>query len=398
MSEKSSWGIAGFVVVVVVLMVFAGVAEAVGVKEVKQLTFLGEATHPSFSPDGKEIVFVWDLHPRCDGRGPYKWIWIINTNDSSASWLNLTKFDEDYWPREELTRYSSARPLNFTNFSWERSKCSSEEVVREVGVVGSSPLWSPDGTKIAFVRSGSIYTMDTDGSNITKIANGTGGLSWSPDGSIISYVDENYKISVMYRDGSNRTQIFPWQVGYVSTPKWSPDGTKLAFSWGGLCPKIYILNTSEILDILHQVKSIYDVRPTSPIAGGICAFSLTWSPDSSMIAFPSNLDWIQYERRGEMYTGSMETDFFAVDVRNGELIRLHDAEPYYSTPSWSPDGKIIAFHSDSGASHISLLILDSNASSEIVPLPTSTPVTPAFELLTALAAFLLIYILRRRKP
>jgi len=75
------------------------------------------------------------------------------------------------------------------------------------------PEWSPDGSKIVFIKNYDIWVMNTDGSNQTKLTQGFGGdfLAWSPDGTKIAFGSQqkgdNYNICVMNVDGSNKIKL-----------------------------------------------------------------------------------------------------------------------------------------------------------------------------------------------
>ena len=80
------------------------------------------------------------------------------------------------------------------------------------------PVWSPDGTRIAFVsnRNGGnvqIYIMDSDGKNPTRLTDGVWDRepAWSPDGRKIAfsgYPEElNFEIYVMDADGENQKRL-----------------------------------------------------------------------------------------------------------------------------------------------------------------------------------------------
>jgi len=95
----------------------------------------------------------------------------------------------------------------------------------------------PTGEKIAFSVSGTIYTMNTDGTG--KVAIGAGLLpDWHRQVARIAYKKDKC-IWLMEGNGTNQTQITtsgPYgPPGYVSddtAPDWSPDGTKILFSRG----------------------------------------------------------------------------------------------------------------------------------------------------------------------
>ncbi|MBE9541118.1 MAG: PD40 domain-containing protein, partial [Proteobacteria bacterium] len=70
-------------------------------------------------------------------------------------------------------------------------------------------VWSPDGSKIFFKSDSYICVMDSDGSNMTKLAEGRH-ATLSPDGSKIFYrqIKEGlYQAGVMNADGSRREEI-----------------------------------------------------------------------------------------------------------------------------------------------------------------------------------------------
>ena len=111
----------------------------------------------------------------------------------------------------------------------------------------ASPKWSPDGSKIAFISyengKNALYLINDDSSNLIKITDnnnlGIREIQWSPDGSKIAFYSEEspcsiYSVSI---DGTNLMKI---TRGWF--PKWSPDGSKISYSNTNDSSKIYIMN------------------------------------------------------------------------------------------------------------------------------------------------------------
>ncbi len=109
----------------------------------------------------------------------------------------------------------------------------------------SSPQISPDGETIVYVRRsmdimkdrrvGNLWTIKTDGTGHRKLTNRDASESspvWSPDGSRIAFTsstDQGSEIFVYWLDNGSLARISQLD-GSASGLSWSPDGTKLAFS------------------------------------------------------------------------------------------------------------------------------------------------------------------------
>lgn len=157
------------------------------------------------------------------------------------------------------------------------------------GMDARSPVWSPDGTQIAFSSSGGhlgadgIYVMEADGSGVHLVAPGdTFGHSWRPDGNAITYSlntsDGRLHLQTVELPSNDVHPFFvPDLPGYQDFPVWSPDGSTLAFAWstaGG--SGLYLANADG--SNLRRVVG-------APFTAGDSGLGITWAPDGTWLAF-----------------------------------------------------------------------------------------------------------------
>ena len=160
-----------------------------------------------------------------------------------------------------------------------------EDVVNDI-----DPAWSPDGTKIAFASSQgepiqSIYTVNADGTNIVRITNALPGSdgqpTWSPDGTRIAFGTNQggigLHVAVVNADGTGRTDFAP-NIAFGFNPAWSPDGTRIAFQGDGSVnpEQIFVMNTDGTGQTRLTTNTFHDLKPA-------------WSPDGARIAFERNM-------------------------------------------------------------------------------------------------------------
>lgn len=290
----------------------------------------------------------------------------------------------------------------------------------------SSPTYSRDGTKIAYVSEGADYStalvvMDADGQNPKTLAEGlrpptgdelanTIGLSWSPDSRSIAFSaaigkDVEARIYLVAPDRPGATELGGPHM-YGLSPSWSPDGFMIAFKRSYPCcgspPSSLWLMAADGTNP-HQLSAGIVDRPAWSPDGTHVAFaangnqgyrdvfivgvdglternltksphddelSPSWSPDGTRLAFA------RLGRPAAVGPGSdplASPGSFVIDADGSDLVRIADASVGLTAVFWSPDGtKILGFDDGfAGTRSDNIFILDPTGRAA----PTTIPVT-----------------------
>jgi Tol biopolymer transport system component len=212
--------------------------------EVRNFTSLpGAEMQPAFSPDGSKVVFLW--------------------NGSENGRRNIY-----------VQNVGSFSPVLLSN-----------EAEGEV----SSPVWSPSGREIAFLRPTSpdhlgVYVMDLATRDITRRAVLESApspigpsvlIDWSPDGKFIAATDRRDLVLISTANGAiTRITTSPEQILGHYEPAFSPDGRTIAFRE----------SLSHGVDQL-SLLDLSSGRITRLTSGARPLMGHTWTPDGNSLIY-----------------------------------------------------------------------------------------------------------------
>ena len=254
-------------------------------EDVFELEYAGD---PRISPDGSEIVYVRTFMDIMTDR-PRQNLWIIRADGSDHR--PLLTGQQDY----------------------------------------SSPRWSPDGSKLLYVATDEndkrqlfLRWMDTgQTAMLTHLQMAPGGISWSPDGSMIAF-------SMFVPDEAAPFADMPAKPAGAS---WAPP----AKTYERL---LYRADGQGFLPLGHQQLFVLPVEGGTPrqLTHGPYDHGGTpeWTPDSRSLLISAN-------RRDDWEYQMSNSEIYEISVADGSVTQLTTREGPDDGPRVSPDGRLIAY-------------------------------------------------------
>ena len=319
-------------------------------------------TDPQLSPDGQWVAYVVTTADTVDNATDAD-VWLVRADGSTpARRLTTSKKNDNapQWsPDGKRLAFLSAREERPQIWMLDPNGGEAERLTdSKSAIVGFQ--WSPDGARIAYVAPRAptadeerrqrvkddavvvdsvfphtrLWTFDVAARRAKELVQGEFSVSdpqWSPDGRQLAYVvaptpkaDDGWKsdVWVVGADGAAAPRRLTTNPGSDQTPRWSPDGARIAY--------LTRAGTSDDVRMLRLA-----IMPAGGGAPRLLAPTFTYQPSDI---------WWQPDGRALRIEAPTRTtnNVFVVSVDGGEPRALFDDRAWIGTTSYSADGRAVA--------------------------------------------------------
>ena len=205
----------------------------------------------------------------------------------------------------------------------------------------SEARWSPDGKRVAYIAGGQLWVADPMGGarkQLTTLAGGATGPIWSPSGDRIAFTSRVYPscaddaCNVARQKAADSNPVKAHIADELMYRHWNAwdDGTRAHLFVVGA-------DGNGVLDLTPG--AIYDVPP-GPFGG---SEGYAWAPDGRELSYTA-------KDAGRENAWSTDNNLYTVPSAGGKPVVITAANKGADeNPVYSPDGKLILYHSQARA-------------------------------------------------
>lgn len=213
---------------------------------------------------------------------------------------------------------------------------------------------SPDGSQVAYIVDGELSVVAVTAGTPLRIAPDQKGsirdVTWSPDSRHIAWLADSpgdLPASQLWSASPDGSSLAPLATlrGYAQTPRYSPDGSKLAVLYIQDMPRVAgplepmtplagVVGTK----IYEQRVAVVDLganRLTQVTPEDIYVYEYDWMPDSK--------GWAAIAAHGSGDNNWWIARLYTIDAASGAMREVYRPHWQIAEPHVSPDGKSVAF-------------------------------------------------------
>ncbi len=322
----------------------------------------------TWTPDAQKIIF--SAAPTANMN-----LWSVVIDNGETSWLPTTGVCSCQPCLSGDGRILIYEDRSFNFDIWSLDLTSPNGVSQSSAIIASTrsdynPVFSPDGSQIAFIssRSGSreIWLSDDYGETVTQLTDFGGeyvaGVHWSPDGTQLTFTACQEGLPGIYLiDVSDRTPVRLYEVdNHIALLSWSPDGEWIRYTTGGDAYGWNIwrihpdgTDPNELGDLTYMIAGQSEDKSYSycykRVDWGIWRVSRDTDEAEVVVPGESMVNWktwdlygddIYFVQSGRSGNSLFRYNFITRDVENLGLMTGHDI----SSLTISPDGQRILYN------------------------------------------------------
>jgi len=249
---------------------------------------------------------------------------------------------------------------------------------------------SPDGKNVACIFDGELSVEPATGGDARRIAPdqklAARDVTWSADSKKIAWLGDlptdipAAELWSASADGSDLVKLADLK-GFAETPRFAPDGTKLAVLYiegmpriaGPLQPMTPLAGVvgEKVYEQRIAVVDVATMKLTQVMASDVYVYEYDWTAGSKA--------WVVSAAHGSGDNNWWLARLYAVDAGNGEMREIYQPKWQIAEPHVSPDGKSVAFieglMSDAGLTggDIQLVAMSGGAARNLTPGMKASP-------------------------